>query len=261
MSDPHYAINYNGDPAQTSSPAANNDNHFGTHNVHYRDLPRQGFAFPNILKTAAVFVAGAAALFTWEACAPEGYRVSTIVGIYDARIAAAVKAAELQQQARYEAWAAKVKLAADQQAEQHKAVLQGVLQNYNATYDRTKIVTQAAMDLQGRYTATVMGQKVQEQGVDIGIINLMRGLGRIANGLEKGAGDSALGYADDLSKTLRGEITDAARQGAGTSVVTWDTGLASPSEVAATLTSIKPLDIPPPPSIGEARPTIAEPLN
>lgn len=127
MSDPHYAINYNGDTAQTRSPAAHNDNHFGRHDVHYRDLPRQGFAFPSILKTAAVFVAGAAALFAWEVCAPEGYRASTIVGIYDARIAAAVKAAQLQQQAHYDVWAAGVKLSAEQQAEQYKAVTQGVL--------------------------------------------------------------------------------------------------------------------------------------
>lgn len=97
--------------------------------------------------------------------------------------------------------------------------------------------------------------------MDLGIINLLRGWGRIANGFENGAGNDALEYADNLSKILQGEITDAARLGTGTTVVTWDTGLASPSEVAATLASIEPLRIPPPPSIGEARPTIAEPLN
>lgn len=260
MSDPQYAISYDGDAAQTHSPTAHNDNHDGPRDMQERRARREiRFRVPSIIKTAAVFMTGAAMLFSWETYAPEGYRISTFMGTYDARIAAAVKAAELQQQTRYEVWAAEVKLAADQQAEQYKAVTQGVLQNYSATYDRGKIITQAAMELQGRYASTLMSQKTQEQGMDLGIINLMRGFGRIANGLENGAGDDALGYADNLSKTLQSEVTEAARLGSGTSVVTWDTGLASPSEVAATLSSIKPLHIPPPPSIGEARVTIGEP--
>lgn len=262
MSDTQYAMNYDGEPTQTRSPAAHNDNQAEPIQAQTHRRPREiRFRVPSIVKTAAVFMTGAAMLFTWETYAPEGYRISTFFGTYDARIAAAVKAAELQQQSRYENWAAHVKLANEQQAEQYKAVTQGVLQNYSATYERGKIITQAAMELQGRYASTLMSQKTQEQGTDIGIINLTRGFGRIANALEPGAGDEALRYADDLSKILKDEVTDAARQGAGTSVVTWDTGLASPSEIAATLTSIKPLDIPPPPSIGEARATIGEPIH
>lgn len=262
MSDPQYAIRYGADEAQTHSHAAHNDNHAATSQSRVRSEPREiRFRVPSIIKTAAVFMTGAAMLFTWETYAPEGYRISTFMGTYDARIAAAVKAAELQQQSRYEVWAADVKLAADQQSEQYKAVTQGVLQNYSATYDRGKILTQAAVELQGRYASTLMSQKTQEQGMDLGIINLMRGWGRFANGLENGAGNNALEYADNLSRTLQGEITDAARQGAGTPVVAWDTGIASPSDVAATLATIKPLRIPPPPSIGEARVTIGEPAD
>lgn len=250
-----YAIDYQDDDAvQTAGQLrAENDNADA-----YRDRPRREFRIriPSILKTTAVFLAGAAVLFTWEMQAPEGYRISTFMGTYDARIAAAVKAAELQQQSRYEVWAEELKLAANQQAEQYKAVTQGVLQNYTATYDRGKIVTQAAMELQGRYASTIIQQKTAEQGSDIGIINLVRGFGRFANGLEPGSGDSALQYASDLSGTLQQEITDAARAGAGTAVVYWETGIASPQEVAATLANIKPLQIPAVPSIGEQRVTI-----
>lgn len=260
MSDTQYAMNYDGEAAQTRSPAAHNDNDTAPPQIQQPSRPREiRFRVPSILKSAAVFMTGAAMLFTWETYAPEGYRISTFMGTYDARIAAAVKAAELQQQSRFDVWAADVKLAADQQAEQYRAATQGVLQNYTATYDRGKIITQAAVELQGRYATTLMNQKTQEQGTDIGIINLVRGFGRVANALEDGAGDNAIDYADNLSKTLQAEITDAARNGAETAVVTWDTGLASPSDVAATLATIKPLRIPPPPSIGEARATIGEP--
>jgi len=227
--------------------------------IRYVEVARPGFAFPSILKTTAVFLAGAAALFTMETAAPEGYRPSTIMGTYDARIAAAVKAAELQQQSRFDSWAAKVKLAADQQAEQYKAITQGVLTNYTASYDQAKIATQAAYEFQGRYASTIMGQKTQEQGADIGIINFMRGFGRIMNGLEAGAGDNALTYADDLSGKLQDEVTDAARKGAGTPVVDWARGLATPDDVAAKLASIEPLRLPPPPPMGEQRVTIGNP--
>src|SRR3546814_1650742 len=60
--------------------------------IRYVEVPRRGFTFSSILKTTAVFLTGAAALFTWDTAAPEGYRISTFMGTYDARIAAAVKA-------------------------------------------------------------------------------------------------------------------------------------------------------------------------
>src|SRR3546814_6822165 len=43
--------------------------------IRYVEVPRRGFTFPSILKTTAVFLTGAAALFTWETAAPEGYRI------------------------------------------------------------------------------------------------------------------------------------------------------------------------------------------
>src|SRR3546814_4845808 len=90
--------------------------------IRYVEVPRRGFTFPSILKTTAVFLTGAAALFTWETAAPEGYRISPFMGTYDARIAAAVNAAELQHQSRFDSWAANVKLAADQQRSEERRV-------------------------------------------------------------------------------------------------------------------------------------------
>ncbi|MEC3949294.1 hypothetical protein [Sphingobium sp. HWE2-09] len=251
-----YKVDYSGQVTEQVIDESVSDS---AQTIRYVEAPRRGFAFPSILKTTAVFLAGAAVLFTMETAAPEGYRPSTFIGTYDARITAAVKAAELQQQSRFDAWAANVKLAADQHAEQYKAVTQGVLTNYAASYDQAKIATQAAYEFQGRYASTIMGQKTQEQGADIGIINFMRGFGRIMNGLEAGAGDNALGYADDLSGKLQDEVTDAARKGAGTPVVDWARGLATPDEVAAKLASIQPLRLPPPPPMGEQRVTIGNP--
>jgi hypothetical protein len=253
---PQYSMNYDTDGAvQNNAPRE-------PHNDNQRDDMRRPpgreirFRIPNILKTALIFIAGAIALISWEMAAPEGYRPSTFVGVYDARITAAVKASELQQQTAFDAWAAQVKLAADQQSEHYKATTQGVLANYAASYDQVKISTQAAYQFQAQYASTIMQQKVAQQGSDIGIINFMRGFGRIMNGLEPGAGDASLGYADELGGVLQQEVTDAAKQGTGTFVVDWAHGLPTPEQVAATLDNIKPLRLPPPPVIGEKRTTI-----
>ena len=253
---PNYSMNYDTDEAvQTEAPRQpQNDNQRSeAHRVPRREIR---IRIPSIIKTALTFAAGAGMLMTWEMTAPEGYRPSTYLGTFDGRISAAVKASELQQQSVYENWAAQIKLAADQQSEQYKAMTQGVLANYTASYDQVKIAKQAAYQFQAQYASTVMQQKVAEQGSDIGIINFMRGFGRIMNGLEFGAGDDALEYADELSGTLPQEVTDAARAGTGTQVVDWAYGLATPDQVAATLNSIKPLQLPSPPVIGEKRTTI-----
>jgi hypothetical protein len=253
-----YEVDYSG---QKPEQVAHEDGAHPAQIIRYVEVPRRGFTFPSILKTAAVFLTGAAVLFTWETAAPEGYRISTFMGAYDGRIAAAVKAAELEQQSHFDAWAASVKLAADQQSEQYKAVTQGVLANYTASYDQVKIAAQAAYQFQGAYAQTIMGQQTAEQGTDVGIINFMRGFGRVMNGLQPGAGDNAIGYAKDLSGTLDDEITNAARKGTSTPVVDWARGLATPDQVAAKLQSIKPLRLPPPPSLGERRAAIGDPWS
>lgn len=250
-----YAINYDSDaPVQTGSPVPVNDNE--RYEPSYGYQPRHGFRAPNILKTATVFISGAALLFSFEIYAPEGYRPSTLRGTYDARIAAAVKAAELQQQSQYESWAAQVKLAADQNSEQYKAAMQGVLANYGATYDQAKIYAEAATQLQSRLTASIMAQKQSEQGTDISIINLARLWGEVGGIFDKNSAEQARAYAQNKSAELSAELIGAAQVGVRADIGGWNVNIASPSEVAATLATIKPLTIPAPPKIGERNVTI-----
>jgi hypothetical protein len=257
---PQYAIDYDDNETDRPTPLAPGNDNLPAQYRHSRYEPRREkrFRMPSIVRTAALFLTGAATLFAWESYAPEAYRFTTLWGTGEARIAAAVKAAELQQQVGFEAYVAQVKLAADQQAEQYKAVTQGVLANYNANYEMTKITTQAYMQVQGRYADTLMNQKTMQQGADTGIINVARGFGRIMNVLQPGSGDDALNYANNLGGTLADEVTAAARKGTGTPIFeNWQSRIASPAEVAATLASIKPFQLPPLPAIGEMRPKMA----
>lgn len=219
--------------------------------VEVIDEPRRRFQIPSILKTAFIFLLGALALAGAEKYAPDEWRPSTIVGTYDARITSAVKAAELNQQARFDAWAAEARIATDQNAESYRAMMNAMIANYQASYDRGRIYAEAATRMQGQYAAMRMNQVNAQSGSETGIINLVRMIGHGANALEAGSGNDALAYSDSMSRDLSNRMTTAAMEGARIDVTGWDTGLPSPDAVRADLTRFAPRQIPPPPVLSE----------
>lgn len=244
-----YQMDYSGErPAQAgdNSPPPHYAHH---HAAAYR--PRRRFIIPSIVKTAATFAVAGGLFFGMEAYAPPEWRPSRFTGTYNASVHAAVKAAELQQQAKNDEWAASVKVAADQQVEQYKAVTQTVLTNYTAAVDRAKIFADATAKIQSQFVAGRIAQAQASQSTDQSVVNLTRLWGRFANALEPGAGDSALDYSKGLSEQLSSELTDAAANGQTISVEGWNTGLPSLQEQQALLTNIKPMVIPPPPRFGD----------
>lgn len=220
-------------------------------NVEVIDEPRRRFRIPSILKTASVFALGALALAGAEKYAPDTWRPSTIVGTYDARVASAVKAAELNQQAQLDAWAAQARIATEQNAEQYRAAMAATNANYQAVYDRAKIYAEAATRIQGEYARMRMSQANAQSGAETGIINLVRMIGHGANALEAGSGNDALAYSDAMSRDLSNRMTAAAVEGSSINVTGWDTGIPSPETVRAEIARFRPVPIPPPPVLSE----------
>lgn len=213
--------------------------------------PRRGFRIPSILKTASVFALGALTLAGMEKYAPDTWRPSTIVGTYDARIASAVKAAELNQQAQLDAWSAQARIATEQNAEQYRAAMAAINANYQAVYDRAKIYAEAATRIQGEYVRMRMSQVNAQSGAETGIINLVRMIGHGANALDAGSGNDALAYSDSMSRDLANRMTAATMEGSRIDVTGWDTGLPSPEAVRADIARLRPVPIPPPPVLSE----------
>lgn len=220
-------------------------------NIEVIDEPRRRFRIPSILKTASVFALGALALAGAEKYAPDTWRPSTIVGTYDARVASAVKAAELNQQAQLDAWAAQARIATEQNAEQYRAAMAATNANYQAVYDRAKIYAEAATRIQGEYARMRMSQENAQSGAETGIINFIRMIGHGANALEAGSGNDALAYSDAMSRDLSNRMTAAAVEGSSINVTGWDTGLPSPESVRAEIARFRPVPIPPPPVLSE----------
>lgn len=232
--------------APSNLPAVSRPRH-----VEVIDEPRRGLRIPSILKTASVFALGALTLTVAEKYAPDEWRPSTIVGTYDARITATVKAAELNQQAQFDAWAAEARIATEQNAEAYRAMMNAMIANYQASYDRGRIYAEAATRMQGQYATMRMNQVNAQSGSETGIINLVRMFGHGANALEAGSGNDALAYSDAMSRDLSNRMTQAAMEGARIDVTGWDTGLPSPDTVRADLARFAPRQIPPPPVLSE----------
>ncbi len=237
------------------------------HAAFYRDesapvpeaRPARQWAIPSIVKTFCTFVAAGALFMSAEKYAPPEWRPSTVMGTYDGRIASAVKAAELQQQAKYEVWAAGLKVSAEQQVEQYKATAQSILGYQNATYDRLKIVASAAMQVQTAYIDQQTQLKRQQQSTDVTVINLARLWGRAADYLEPGSGQGALDYANDLSGELSDEITEAVKSGARVDITGWDYNLPTPDAARPMFEQLKPLQLPPPPALADDAPRLDGP--
>lgn len=219
--------------------------------VEVIDAPRRGFRIPSILKTASVFSLGALALAGAEKYAPDTWRPSTIIGTFDARVASAVKAAELNQQAHLDAWAAEARIATEQNAESYRAMMAATNANYQAVYDRAKIYADAATRIQGEYARIRMAQANAQSSSETGIINLVRLFGHGANALDAGSGNEALAYSDAMSRDLSNRMTTAAMEGSRIDVTGWNTGIPSPESVRAEMSRFRPVPIPPPPVLSE----------
>jgi hypothetical protein len=246
-----YQIEYDGEGARQSHSSENLPTQSRPRYVEAIDEPRRRFQIPSILKTASVFVLGALALASAEKYAPDTWRPSTIIGTYDARIASAVKAAELNQQARFEAWAAQVKVASDQNAEAYRAAMTATNNNYEAVYARARIYAEASTRMQGQYAQMRMNQVNAQTGAENGIINMVKMIGYGMNALEAGSGDQALAYTEAMSRDVSNRMTQAAMEGARIDVTGWDTNLPSPETVRAELRRYQPVPIPPPPVLSE----------
>jgi hypothetical protein len=219
--------------------------------------PRRRFRIPSILKTASMFVLGALSLAAMEKYAPENWRPSTIVGTYDARIASTVKSAELNQQAKFETWAAQVKIATEQNAENYRAGMKVMQDNYAASYELAKVYAQSAAQMQGRFMEARLQQVNAQTGAETSIINMtkMVGLGLQAIGEEKG--DALIAYSDAMARDVADRMTKAAMEGARVDITGWDANLPSPQTVRADIERFAPTPVPPPPVWGEQPASLA----
>lgn len=196
----------------------------------------------------------ALALFGTETLAPADYKPSAMMGGYQGRFQAEIRAHELETQAKYDAWMQQAQISIAQQQAGYQGQVQAVIANYQATYERARLFSDATARIQQDYAHVVLMQKQQQQAGSTKVVSMAQVLADIVRPFLPDAADKIDDYANDVSGRLRDKLDASIQQGVTIDVAGWDTGLPSPEQVRADLGAIKPIVIPPPPHISRDRP-------
>lgn len=188
-------------------------------------------------------------VFGAETLAPPDYKPSAILGGYQGRMAAEVRARELETQAKYDAWIQQAQISIAQQQVGYQGQVQAVVANYQAAYDRARLFSDATARIQQDYSRQVLSQKRQQQDSSSGLVNLAQLGADLFRPFDPAISENLQTYADETSARLRERLDDSIQQGITVDVEGWDTGLPSPDAVRADLDKLKPIVIPPPPRI------------
>lgn len=188
-------------------------------------------------------------VFGAETLAPPDYKPSAILGGYQGRMAAEVRARELETQAKYDGWIQQAQISIAQQQVGYQGQVQAVVANYQAVYDRARLFSEATARIQQDYSRQVLSQKRQQQDSSSGLVNLAQLGADLFRPFDPTISENLQTYADETSSRLRERLDDSIQQGITVDVEGWDTGLPSPDAVRADIARIKPIVIPPPPRI------------
>ena len=215
------------------------------HPEHYRPP----FRVPAIVNTGLTLTFAAIIFFGMEKYAPHDFKPSTNVGGFEASVGAQMKAAEVNEQARFAAYEGEMKLAVETQAKQNEMLLQSILQHYQAVYDRAKLMTEAANTYQGKLLDATITQTAGVQSSDVAVASIATLVARGLNLLEPGSGDYALEYAENINEGLQAGLTEAATKAVRVDMTGWNYGIAAPTEIQAMMASVRPTQLPKPPNL------------
>ena len=185
------------------------------------DLPayeRPRRTLPPMVVAAAMFLSTGAAFYSAEMFAAVDWKPSHIMGSYERAMAEARKSGELTAQIRYEGQLKQIETAAVQWQEQYKAAATGVVNSYQAVYQRAGIFAQATADIQKQYAATRYQLAANGVSGELGVANMATMLGAIGSLFDPSIEQSANAYADEMRNRAYAKLDEAAKSGVTISV-------------------------------------------
>ena len=248
MSIEQYEINYDdGQPRQqripdnAPPPTTAAQNHFPS---------KKPFKLPESVKAGLFILAGGGIFLISEAVLPEGDRLTDLIGISETRMEIMRVRMEKQADAEVQVYVASAQSVAQQNNERVHALLEGELQNYQATYGMANIYAQETARMQSALMQTDLQVARSAQSSDTAVVNLTRLWSRIRDGIEPGSGAAARAYSDSIRDEMYDELNAATHKGETINVEGWDIDLAKPEEVQARFEQFQLAPMPAPPKIG-----------
>lgn len=245
MSNSQYSIDYQNGGAKSSAPAqeilpASMPPHFIT-------APRRGLSA--VVQGFFVAAGTLALVVGLEIAAPLDWKPSSVFGSYNGRLAAEIKAHDLETHAQYESWAQGVQLSVNQQMDSYRAKVQSVAGHYQSAMERAQMFAGSTARMQESYLQQRMGQVMAQQAGDMAVVNMSRMLGDLVSPFDPASGEKVHTYANDINTRLKKELDDAINSGVVVKVEGWDINLPSPDEVRAELSDLPPIQLPPLPRL------------
>jgi len=255
MTNGEYAMNYEGSAAQSAAPVQEILPPVSPMHPYYMPPPKRGLSA--VVQGLAVAVATLGIVVGLEMAAPLPWKPSSVFGSYNGRLAAEIKAHDLEKQAEFQNWAQEVQLSVNQQMDAYRVKAQGVTGHYQAALDRAQMFASSTARMQEAYLQQRMNQTTTWQSGDSAVINFSRILGDLFAIGDKQTSDQIHAYADGISNRLQNELNETVQSGVTINVEGWDTNLPTPAQVQSEMIDLPPVKLPPLPRM--SRDTKGEP--
>ena len=243
MSNGQYAMSYEGGAAQSAAPVQEVLPPGSMMQPYYMAPPKRGLSA--VVQGLVVSIATLGLVVGLEVAAPLPWKPSSVFGSYNGRLAAEIKAHDLEKQAEFQGWAQEVQLSVNQQMDAYRVKAQAVTGHYQAALDRAQLFAGSTARMQEAYVQQKMNQTITRQTGDVTVINFSRILGDLFSIGDPETGAQIHAYADGISNRLQNELDQTVQSGVTINVEGWNTNLPTPAEVQAEMNDLPPVKLPP----------------
>lgn len=248
---------YQYNEAQQNLPSELNGGHqqfaqqYPPHLAYYPEPNRREMG--SWLKSMLLMGVGMGAVVATEKFAPDEYKVSTLLGTFEANIEkevqGQVKDIETYYASALEDYKGEVSTFVEASNSSVRAHNDAVLQYYKAAYDRAQVLTQAVVNLRMFVVQKFANIAETLNAPDLGISGGALALGRLINAFENGAGDPFTIYGNQGGDDAAKRLEDYINRGMAVDLPDFENMLPTPDDVQAELDEIELPDSPEPPKL------------
>ena len=207
----------------------------------------------SMMKSFLLMGAGAAALAANQKLAPDAYKISTLLGEYEANIEeevfAQTKDIETFYANQFEDYKGEVSKYVEASNIAVRAHNDAVLQYYKAAYDRAQVLTQAVVNLRAFVVQKFVNVAETLNSADLGISSGALAGGRLIGLFDPSLGEAFEQYGETGGELAAARLEDFFNRGMAIDIPKIDDVLPSPEDVTAELDEIELPDAPTPPRI------------
>jgi hypothetical protein len=207
----------------------------------------------SMMKSFLLMGAGAVALAANEKLAPDAFKISTLLGEYEANIEeevlAKTKDIETFYANQFEDYKGEVAKYVEASNTSIRAQNDAVLQYYKAAYDRAQVLTQAVVNLRAFVVQKFVNVAETLNSADLGISSGALAGGRLISLFDPSLGDAFQQYGTTGGELAAARLEDFFNRGMAIEIPDADDVLPSPEDVTAELEDIELPDAPTPPRI------------